>query len=70
MWRWSGGEFRVIVVPKHFFERLNNIEFYGMGFNIPSDVEDYLAYRYGEDWRVPKKGGLFQQPITSLDFTY
>ena len=24
-------------------------EFYGMKFNIPSDVDEYLKYRYGKD---------------------
>ena len=31
------------------------IEFYGMTFCIPSDVEDYLKYHYGESWRIPQK---------------
>jgi phosphorylcholine metabolism protein LicD len=42
----------LMAVPKRFFEKLGCLEFYGMKFNVPSDVEDYLAYRYG-DWRVP-----------------
>ena len=26
-----------------------------MKFKVPSDPEGYLAYRYGMDWKVPKK---------------
>ena len=44
-----------IVIPKHYFEQLDTIEFYGMKFNIPSNIEDYLKYHYGEDWKTPKR---------------
>ena len=38
-----------------------------MEFNVPAKTEEYLSYRYGNDWRVPKKnwdtvgddGGIF-----------
>jgi len=42
-------------IPARFFNNLTKIEFYGMEFNTPSPVDDYLEYRYGEDWRTPKK---------------
>lgn len=52
----SGGiKLAWIVVPKHYFEKFESIKFYGMTFNIPSDVERYLEYKYGRDWRAPKK---------------
>lgn len=44
------------VVPIEYFQTLKEITFYGKSFKIPSDVECYLAYRYGEDWRIPRKG--------------
>jgi len=43
------------VIPKHYFEKLSSIRFYGMQFNVPSDVEKYLEYRYGSDWKTPKR---------------
>lgn len=43
------------VVPARFFHMLSTIRFYGQEFRIPADVEAYLSYRYGEDWRVPRK---------------
>lgn len=46
---------KLIVIPKHYFEKLGTIKFYGMTFNIPSNVEDYLKLHYGEDWKTPKK---------------
>lgn len=48
------------VVPKYFFEQLSTIQFYGMEFNIPSNVERYLEYRYGDDWRTPRKKWAFK----------
>jgi len=42
------------IIPSRFFRHLNTTEFYGMTFNTPSLVEDYLAYHYG-DWKVPKQ---------------
>lgn len=43
------------VIPKHYFEKLSTIQFYGMEFNIPFNVEKYLEYRYGCNWRTPNK---------------
>ena len=43
------------VIPKRYFEKLSTIRFYGMQFNAPSNVEKYLEYRYGSDWRTPKR---------------
>jgi len=53
MYRWLGGEYRVSVVPRHYYENLDSISFYGMRFNIPSNVNDYLSLLYGENWRNP-----------------
>ena len=47
---------KYVVVPKHFFRRLDNIEFYGNNYKIPSQTELYLNGRYG-NWhiKVPRK---------------
>jgi len=42
-------------VPKCYFERFRNIEFYDVIFNIPFDAEEYLKYKYGKDWKIPRK---------------
>jgi hypothetical protein len=41
-------------VPTHFYRDLGTIEFRGRTFPTPSDVEGYLASRYG-DWRTPRQ---------------
>lgn len=48
-------KFYCSIIPEHYFERLETIRFYGMTFNIPSNVRSYLRYHYGEDWETPKE---------------
>ena len=48
------------VVPVHFFEELTTIEFQGMTFKCPADIDGYLTYRFG-NWRVP---------VGSADYRY
>jgi len=55
LFRKSNYTFHHLLFPKHYYEKLGFIEFYGMKFNIPSDVDEYLTYRYGKDWRIQKK---------------
>lgn len=59
MYTASGSKLYQWVIPMHYFERLGSIKFYEMTFNIPSDAEDYLKYRYGEDWDTLKRGWIF-----------
>ncbi len=39
-------------VSSDFFKTFDTVEFYGMTYNIPSPIEDYLAENYG-DWKTP-----------------
>ncbi len=43
------------LVPSHYFENFEYVEFYGMKLRAPAPVEEYLEFRYGKDWRIPKK---------------
>ena len=43
------------VVPINYLTNLSTIKFYGKEFKIPNKVNDYLAYRYGKNWKIPKK---------------
>jgi len=42
-------------IPGYYFNNLSDIQFYGLKFKVPAKTEDYLSYRYGKDWRIPKK---------------
>jgi len=48
------GQKYLSIIPQHYFTTLSKIRFYGMEFKVPSKTEEYLVYRYGKDWRVPK----------------
>ena len=43
---------KYVVIPVHFYEKLEPIELYGMYFLIPSPINDYLTLKYG-DWKTP-----------------
>lgn len=40
--------------PSHYFDDIEKIFFQGKEIQIPSKVNDYLAYMYGSDWKTPK----------------
>lgn len=42
-------------VPLRFFKAFKNIKIFGCDLPVPKDSEDYLEYKFGEDWRIPKK---------------
>lgn len=41
-------------MQKDYFDKLDSISFLGKEFLIPQNVEDYLSYFYGADWRIPQ----------------
>lgn len=42
-------------VPLHFFKEFEELSFNGRNYNIPVRSPDYLAFRYGKNWRSPDK---------------
>lgn len=61
VWGRIGLKFDLVVVPKHYFRKLETIKFYGMTFNIPSNFESYLKYHYGENWKTPKRDWISEK---------
>lgn len=49
---YQGDNKKPVVIPLHFYENLDKIQFYGKTFLRPKDIEAYLEYKYG-DWRTP-----------------
>jgi phosphorylcholine metabolism protein LicD len=43
---------KYVVIPVEFYEKLEEIEFYGDKYLIPSPIEEYLTLKYG-DWKTP-----------------
>lgn len=41
--------------PRRFYETPGTLVFQGVEFNVPSPIEGFLVYAYGENWRTPIK---------------
>lgn len=61
LYQWTGAKYGARVMPKSYFENLDSISFYGMRFNIPSPVYDYLSLLYGESWRTPDPTWIYDE---------
>jgi phosphorylcholine metabolism protein LicD len=55
-----------VSMPSYFFTDLSTLEFYGMEFKVPKKTEEYLEYRYGKNWRIPKKDYVFYRDDQSV----
>jgi len=44
-----------VVFPATMFDTFNKIEWRGEIFNTPSDIESFLVYLYGDNWKTPDK---------------
>jgi len=55
-----------MAVPSHFFKEFKTLKFYDMDFKVPKKTEEYLEYRYGKDWKVPKKDYVFHRDDRSV----
>ena len=57
----------IMMKPSRLFSSLGNMEFKENGYNCPNDIDEYLAFRYGEDWKVPKiKKGDWRKDAANL----
>ncbi len=69
VYQWLGGKYCAVVIPKSYYENLDTISFYGMTFNIPSHVHDYLSLYYGENWMNPDPNWTYSQyPAADYNF--
>ena len=55
----SNKEYTAFVYPAHCFEKYEKLNFGGIEFNIPQNVEDFFMARYGKNWKTPQKWGLW-----------
>lgn len=62
----TGCKYVKIEVPLKYFQKLKTIDFYDIEIKVPSDSEGYLVYRYGDDWRTPKRKWIFYKDYACL----
>jgi lipopolysaccharide cholinephosphotransferase len=52
-WALKGEKYIIKRSPSEYYENTKWIEFMGNLFTVPAKAEEYLAYHYGADWRIP-----------------
>ncbi|MBI4317882.1 MAG: LicD family protein [Chloroflexi bacterium] len=52
--------------PCKYYRNLQEIEVLGDHYMIPAHVEEYLTFKYGQNWRVPRKDYNWQEEDGSL----
>lgn len=50
-----GFQSKKVLIPKHYFENQEQIKFYSVYVSVPYKAQDYLAFRYGENWQIPNE---------------
>jgi hypothetical protein len=66
MYEKNGCKILQVAMPSHFFKNLSTLEFYKMEFKVPKETEKYLEYRYGKDWRIPKRNYVYHKDDHSI----
>ena len=52
--------------PVSLFTTLEEVEFLGAQYRVPSPPEDYLQFKYGPDWRKPKQVGYEKDVLDNM----
>lgn len=52
--------------PVRLFEELTPVDFIGDQYMVPSPPNDYLTYKYGPEWRTPKRVGYEKDVIDAM----
>jgi hypothetical protein len=50
---WQSNKSKIFSIPDNFLNSLIKIEFCGLNINVPNNVEKYLEFQYGKDWKTP-----------------
>ncbi len=62
-------QYPFLKTPLSFFTDLKEITFLDEKFYVPNPPEEFLRLKYGDDWRVPKKQGVFENDVLNQVMT-
>jgi len=57
-------------IPSEYFMNLLTITFYGKKFKVPAKTQEYIAYRYGKDWRIARKGWVTERDDGAVSISH
>jgi len=57
--------FPSLKTPVSFFTNMKEITFLDDKFYVPNPPEEFLRLKYGNDWRIPKEPGLFENDVVN-----
>ena len=52
--------------PIRLFEELTPVDFIGDRYLVPSPPDEYLTFKYGPDWRTPKRVGYEKDVLEAM----
>lgn len=52
-------------IHEKYLQNTINWDFKGIQLNVPAEVDEYLAFQYGEDWTTPKQTVFYNQSVIS-----
>ena len=58
--------FPAIPIPLRFFVDLKEVTYMGHKYLVPNPPEEYLRAKYGDDWRIPKGTGEYEEDVIDI----
>lgn len=52
-------------IHEKYFQNTVKWDLKGLQLNVPSEVDEYLSFQYGDDWTIPKQTVFYQQNVIS-----